>query len=351
MTQKPVTRKPATRVPAARVPAARVPAAGSPGPGAATFRWLNRVGKRRWVQHVNTALGRFNERLGTQFAAALTYFSFLAMIPILMVAFSIAGFVLSAHPALLSGLQNDIATQLPSGLSSTVRQVLATAVGARLGVGIIGLVIALYSGMSWMGNLRAAIQAMWRPEFDKDQETYEENLLVYYAKSLEYLLFLGVAIAVSLALTAGGSSAQQLILRWLGLDRVAWLTPVFTVGLIAVAVAADTLIFLWVYYVLAPHNFKPDRGPLIRGAIMTAVAFEVLKVALTFLLPLLLSSATAKLFGPFIGLLFFFNLAATVVMFVAAWIATGAPLDAAAAPLDAAAAPLDAAAAPPPAKT
>ena len=300
----------------------RVPAVGGRGTGAAAMRWLSRAGHRPWVQHLNTALGRFNERLGTQFAAALTYFSFLAMIPVMMVAFSITGFVLSAHPALLTGLENDVAAQLPSGLSGSIRQVLAAAVGARLGVGIIGLVIALYSGMSWMGNLRAAIQAMWRPEFDKDQETYDENLLVYYAKSLEYLAFLGVAIGLSLALTAGGSTAQGLVLRWLGLDRVAWLTPVFSAALIVLAVAADVLIFLWVYYVLAPRNLKPSRGPLIRGSIMTAVAFEILKVALTFLLPLLLSSATAKLFGPFIGLLFFFNFAATVVMFAAAWIAT-----------------------------
>lgn len=305
--------------------ASRVPAAGGRGSAGAAVRWLSRAGHRPWVQHLNTALGRFNERLGTQFAAALTYFSFLAMIPVLMVAFSITGFVLSAHPALLTGLENDVAAQLPSGLSDTIRQVLATAVGARLGVGIFGLVIALYSGMSWMGNLRAAIQAMWRPEFDKDQETYDENLLVYYAKSLEYLAFLGVAIGASLALTAGGSTAQRLVLRWLKLDRVAWLTPVFTAALIALAVAADVLIFLWVYYVLAPHNLKPRRRLLVRGAVATAVAFEILKVALTFLLPLLLSSATAKLFGPFIGLLFFFNFAATVVMFVAAWIATDPP--------------------------
>ena len=74
------------------------------------------------MQHPNTALGRFNERLGTQFAAALTYFSFLAMIPVMMVAFSITGFVLSAHPALLTGLENDVAAQLPSGLSGSIRQ-------------------------------------------------------------------------------------------------------------------------------------------------------------------------------------------------------------------------------------
>ena len=36
----------------------------------------------------------------------------------------------------------------------------------------------------------------------------------------------------------------------------------------------------------------------------------------------MLSSATAKIFGPIIGILIFFNLVATVVLFLAAWIAT-----------------------------
>jgi membrane protein len=53
-----------------------------------------------------------------------------------------------------------------------------------------------------------------------------------------------------------------------------------------------------------------------------SLAFEALKFGLTFLLPLLLTSITAKLFGQVIGLLFFFNLVATAVLFIAAWIAT-----------------------------
>ena len=278
--------------------------------------------QRRGVQHLVVAINRFNNRLGTQFAGALTYFSFLAVVPILMVAFSIAGFVLASRPTLLTGLRNDIAQQLPQGLTDTVTSVLDTAVDARLTVGIIGLVIALYSGISWMGNLRAAIQAMWRPDFDTNQDIAAENLIQYYWKSLKYLVFLGTAILVSLSLTAAASWAQELILTWLGLDSVAWLAPIFTIMSILTAVAADVLIFLWVYLVLSPAHLKPTRKPLLRGAVLAAIAFEALKFGLTFLLPLLLTSVTAKLFGQVIGLLFFFNLVATTVLFVAAWIAT-----------------------------
>ena len=88
------------------------------------------------------------------------------------------------------------------------------------------------------------------------------------------------------------------------------------------AVAADLLIFMWVYTVLPPKHQKASRKALIRGSLIAAVAFEVLKFALTFILPKVLSGATGAVFGPIVGLLFFFNLVATVFLFVGAWIAT-----------------------------
>ena len=295
--------------------------------------------QRKGVRHLVAALERFNSRLGTQFAGSLTYFSFLALIPILMVAFSVAGFVLASRPSVLSDLRNEIADELPKGLSDTVTGILDTAVDARLTVGIIGLVVALYSGISWMGNLRAAIQAMWRPDFDRNQEIAAENLFKYYWKSFKYLVFLGLAILLSILLTAAGSWAQDSFVRWWGLDDVGWLQPLFTILPILLAVAADVMIFLWVYQALSPKHLKPQRKPLVRGAIMTSVGFEILKLALTLVLPLLLTSTTAKLFGQVIGLLFFFNLVATVVLFVAAWIATS-PGQPSAAPPDVPARPI-----------
>ena len=52
-----------------------------------------------------------------------------------------------------------------------------------LGVGIVGLLIALYSGIGWMGNLRKAIRALWGKEFETGKAT-ADNLFVATVKDL-----------------------------------------------------------------------------------------------------------------------------------------------------------------------
>ena len=291
---------------------------------------LIRAKARPSVRHLMLSSKRYSERLGSQFAGAITYFSILAMVPILMVAFSVAGFVLYAHPDVLTQLENKIGSELPGGLSSTIQSALQEAVSARFTVGIVGLVIALYSGVGWMGNVRQAVQAQWRPDFDENQEMARDGMLKNLAKNLYMLAGLGVAIVVSLALSSLASALTSKILDWLGLADESWLKPLVVVGTLLLAMAADVLIFLWVYSVLPPKGMKAPRRALVLGSIFAAVAFELLKFALTNLLPNALSGgATAKVFGPIIGLLAFFNLVATLVLRVASWIATapGGPSD------------------------
>ena len=57
-----------------------------------------KVQRQPVIAHLIRATERFNDRLGNQFGAAITYFSFLSMIPILMVSFAAGGFVLASHP-------------------------------------------------------------------------------------------------------------------------------------------------------------------------------------------------------------------------------------------------------------
>lgn len=68
------------------------------------------------IAHLLRAAERFNDRLGNQFGAAITYFSFLSMIPILMVSFAAAGFVLAWHsnPAAGHFRQNSAKRQRPN---------------------------------------------------------------------------------------------------------------------------------------------------------------------------------------------------------------------------------------------
>ncbi|MET3804889.1 membrane protein [Nakamurella sp. UYEF19] len=289
--------------------------------------------RRKGVKHLGRAGQRFLARLGPQFAGAITYFSFLALVPILMVSFSVAGFVLNSNPDLLQQLQEQVTKQIPGGLASSISTSLDSAVKARFSVGIIGLVIALYSGISWMGNVRAAVQAQWRRDFDDDQEIAGESLIKNLLRNLGMLVGLGLALVLSIALSSIGNSLAGVILDALGLSDVGWLHPLVVVVSLVLAIAADVLIFLWVYSVLPPKDLKAPRSALLRGAVAAAVLFEVLKFLLTNVLASLVSGgASAAVFGPIIGLLAFFNLAATLVLFIAAWIATSDSMAAATEP-------------------
>jgi membrane protein len=94
---------------------------------------------------------------GNHYAAAITFFSVLSLVPLLMIAFAAAGFVLAGSPALLRELQDQIQAAAPAGLAATLNQVIEQAIASRSSVGIVGLLGALYSGLGWMGNLREAL--------------------------------------------------------------------------------------------------------------------------------------------------------------------------------------------------
>lgn len=280
-----------------------------------------RIASQKSVKHLIRAITRYSDRLGSQFAGALTYFSFLSLVPILMVGFAVGGIVLANNKKLLTSLQTQVATVLPGGFGQQISALIDSVVANPLGVGIIGLLIALYSGIGWMGNLRKALRAIWRPDLDDRENT--DNFVITTVKDLGALAGLGVAVVVSLGLSTFGGQFATRAVGWLELTDQPWLGPVITAVTILIAMAADVLIFLWVYTVLPGKELRSPRKARLQGSVVAAVGFEVLKYVLIVLVPgLATASRTAAIFGPVIALLLFFYLLAQLVLFVAAWIAT-----------------------------
>ena len=54
----------------------------------------------------------------------------------------------------------------------------------RTTVGIVGLLIALYSGVNWMGNLREAIRAQSRDVWERRPQD-QEKIWVKYLREIE----------------------------------------------------------------------------------------------------------------------------------------------------------------------
>ncbi|WP_413727514.1 inner membrane protein YhjD [Sodalis sp. RH19] len=283
-------------------------------------RLIGKVSAYPAVAHVIRAVERFNDRMGSQFGAAITYFSFLSLIPILMVSFAGVGFFLASNPDILTNLINKIADSISDRtLADTLKTTVKTAIAQRTTVGITGLLIALYSGLNWMGNLREAIRAQLRDEWERNPQD-EEKFYLKYLRDLISLIGLIVALIVTLSLTSIAGAAQESIVKALGLDTVEWLRPVMTVVTLIVSVLANYLLFLWIYWVIPRH--KPHSKAMFRGALLAAVGFEIIKIIMTLTLPKLATSPSGAAFGSVIGLMAFFYFFARLTLFCAAWIAT-----------------------------
>lgn len=283
---------------------------------------VDRLKQRPWFQHVMRALTRFTGRLGTPFAAAITYFSVLAVIPVLMLSFSVAGFVLTvARPDLLDPLANAVADFLGQADPQTRQQVLALIsryLSDFTAIGVVGVLVALYAGAGWMGNLKNAFRVQSRSQLDVSGPS--ENFFITTGKNLLTLAGLVVAIAVTFALASLSTTLADTVVSWLGLDDLFWLAPALRVVPIVFSVGAGWLLFRFLFTVLPE---RPERVEVVRrGALLGAIGLGVLQYSASFLIGLFNHSKAIGIFGPVIALMLFFNLFAQLILFTAAWVAT-----------------------------
>ncbi|MBK4716800.1 MULTISPECIES: inner membrane protein YhjD [Tenebrionibacter/Tenebrionicola group] len=281
---------------------------------------VKRIERNPVVAHILRAVERFNDRMGNQFGAAITYFSFLSLIPVLMVSFASAGYILASHPTLLQDIFDKILANVSDPtLAQTLKSTINTAVQQRTTVGLVGLAVALYSGINWMGNLREAVRAQSRDVWERAPQD-QEKIWVKYLRDFVSLIGLLVALIVTLSITSIAGSAQALIINLLHLNAIDWLKPAWQLIGLAISVFANYLLFFWIFWRLPRH--RPRKKALIRGTLIAAIGFEVIKIIMTWTLPALVKSPSGAAFGSVLGLMAFFYFFARLTLFCAAWIAT-----------------------------
>jgi membrane protein len=270
--------------------------------------------KYQWLDHLIRANEAFTERYGNHYAAAITYFSVLSVIPILMVSFAILGFIVNRDQAVMDQIITGIKKFVPAGLNDTVSSIVKTSLDSYGGVGIFGLLLALYSGIGWMSNLRDALTAQW------GQEKKQLPLVSTTIKDLLALIGLGVALVISFGLTAIGSSVGRYLLELVGLENQGWAVFLLKLATILLGLIANMLVFLWVLSRLPREKVSPRSA--VKGAIFAAVGFVILQQIATVYLTSVTKSPSFAVFGPVIGLLVFANLVSRFLLFVTAWTAT-----------------------------
>ena len=278
-------------------------------------RLRDRVARMRerheWVDHLARAGERYFAQRGNHFAAATAFFSILTAVPLLMVAFAAASYVLWFNPDLLAELEDAITASVPS---DALHSIIETAIDQRNSIGTIGLIGALWSGVWWMSNLREAVSAQW--ELPAPHPAALQRLLY----DLRALVGLGAALAVTLSFTVLGAGFAELVLAWLGAPDDGLTRTLLRVVGIVLGVGANWLIFAWAITRL-PRTDVALRG-VRRAALLGAIGFEVLKQGATAYFEVVTGTPGGAVFGSLIGLLLFGYLVARLLLWVTAWAAT-----------------------------
>lgn len=277
---------------------------------------LARLRRRyEWLDRLVRAAGRYESQYGDYYAAAITYFSVLALVPLLMIAFAVAGFVLSGDPELLAQLQRSITRSVPNEqLGGMLNSVVNESIARAGAVGLIGLLFALYSGLSWMTSMREALTALW------PQGPTSPPLLKRTVSDLVSLIGLGAAMAISFGISAVGSGVGRQLFAIAGFRNTLEAAVGLRVLTIALSLAAGWLVFLWI---LARLPRTPVRiRDAVWGALFAAVGFEILKQIGVLYLRSVTDSPSGAVFGPILGLLVFVFLTSRFLLFAAAWTAS-----------------------------
>lgn len=269
-----------------------------------------------WLDHLVRAGERYTETHGNHYAAAITYFSVLALVPMLMVAFASAALVLQSNPDLLAQLKAEIGKALPAGLGPTLSTVIDQAIASATTVGVIGMSFALVAGLGWMSNFRDALSVQWG-HGQQPRTPYLRRL----GADLASLIGLGLAMALSYGLTAvasGGLAGQ--ILGYLGLGSAGWAAGLLELLALVLGLVANWLVFLWVFARLPREPVTWHSA--IMAAAAAAVGLEVIKRVMGVYLAAVTQTPAGLAFGPILGLLIFIFTVSQFLLFLTAWAAT-----------------------------
>jgi membrane protein len=269
-----------------------------------------------WFDHVMRAQERYQDSKGDFYAAGITYFTIFALFPLLMVAFSIAGFVLASQPDLLAEVTDKIKSTVSGDLGNQLVQLMESAIESRTSVGIIGLATAAWAGLGWMANLREALSQMWGL-LRQDTRGFVRTKL----SDLLAIVGLFGAIILTVVLSAlGNSGLMKQVVEWLGLQDLPGMSIVLRVASIAVSILVSWLLFTWM---IARRPREPVTfRSAARAGLLVAVAFEVFKLVASIYLKSVVTGPAGATFGPVLGLMVFAYITARMVLFATAWAAT-----------------------------
>lgn len=233
---------------------------------------------------------RYAEDSGGYLSAAIAYYAFLSVFPLLLLGLSIVGFALAHNPSLRDEISRELARSVP-GIETLLGRNLTAFEEARVGAGIIGLAGLLWTGTGVVGAGRNAVLRVFRQATPKG--------------GLGDKLWL-VGVTAGLGVVALASTGLATVAGGLDSEGPAG---------VVVAFGLDLGLFLVTYRLLMRR--MTSWGDLFPGALFAAAAWTLLKLLGTWYATTTVERAET-VYGTFaatVGVLVLLYLAARVFVY------------------------------------
>ncbi|MEO5711076.1 MAG: YhjD/YihY/BrkB family envelope integrity protein [Nocardioidaceae bacterium] len=268
-----------------------------------------------WFDHTLRMVKHYGSVNGNGQAGAVTYFGFLSFFPILALGFFVVGLVAHLYPDIKGQMVTEINSLLPGVIGPKKGQIPLTTIEDYSGtIGLVGLVAVVYSGLGWLSGMRQALEVMFAVP-----RREQPNLLLGKARDLGTLALIGLTLMLSVTLSGAVTGFSGAILGLVGIDSASTV-PTLVLGLVghALAIVASAVLLMTMFKLLLVESHVP-RGALVRGALLGAVGFEILKLAANLLLKQTQGNPAFQAFGVALILLIWINYFSRLVMYSAAW--------------------------------
>jgi membrane protein len=224
------------------------------------YGWLglNRITRLPWA-----VVQTFSRAQGALLAGSMAYYTFLSLVPLLMVAAFVIGTLAKSNPQVSSAVSTAVGQLLP-GVQG--RDVVNQLVGARVAFGIFGLLSVAYAGSGFVGAMTACMNRMWEVETGRNPVSQKAvNILMVMLLSTVLLGSVGLTIWIGYATRAMLGNEAGPLLRLLS----------------TLASPISMLVLLLLLYRLLPAR-RHSWISQLPGAVLGALGVEVLKRGFAF---------------------------------------------------------------------
>jgi len=251
----------------------------------------------RPLAFVFAVVKKFGDDQGGNLCALITYYGFMSLFPLLLVLFTVLGFVLQGHPVLRNDILNSAVTDFPV-IGNQIRSNVGSVRGNGVGLAV-GLVFTFYGGLGLANAAQDAMNRIWEVPM-RARPGFVPRIL----RSLALVGTIGLGIIVTTVLSGIGGGSGSL---------GGWVR----IGAVVVAFALNVGLFGMAFRVLTARDLGwADVWP---GAVIAAIGWEVLQAIGGAFVSHQLKGMTETygVFATVIGLLLWIFLQARVVLYAA----------------------------------